>query len=62
MALVSQITEQLVKRGYEAMKSGVSVEGSGGASQHRPQMSCDQAYLATAKYCDEFLRLKQDGE
>ena len=44
------------------MKASVSVEDAVHQSSSRSaQFRQDEAYIATAKYCDTFLRMKEDG-
>ncbi|WAQ95924.1 PRKDC-like protein [Mya arenaria] len=56
-----EVTEKLISHGYSMMKSSLAVEG-GVADTQIDGMSADQAYLATAKYCDNFLRQKEEGD
>ena len=45
------------------MKASVSVEDTAHQSASRSvQFPQDEAHIATAKYCDTFLRLKEDGK
>ena len=46
--------------GYEKMKGSLSVADVTSTDSYS-SYSQDEAYLATAKYCDTFLRLKEDG-
>ena len=58
-----QLTEQLIQKGYERMKAAVSVEDAAHQSSTKSlQFQQDEAYIATAIYCDSFLRLKEDGK
>lgn len=57
--VLCQLTEQLVTEGYKKMKASVSVDDRPG--DHDDGYGQETAYLAMAKYCDSFLRLKEDG-
>ena len=57
-----QLTEELIQNGYNRMKASVSIEDATHQSSVRSaQFPLDEAYIATAKYCDAFLRLKENG-
>lgn len=45
--------------GYKKMKASLTAEDSSG--DHDDGYGPETAYLAIAKYCDNFLRMKDDG-
>jgi len=57
--LFLQLTENLVTEGYKKLKASLSMEQ--GSGDHDDGYSKDTAYLAMAKYCDSFLRMREDG-
>ncbi|XP_035828316.1 DNA-dependent protein kinase catalytic subunit [Aplysia californica] len=59
-----QLVNGLISKGFHSLKAAVSEEGSrsGGAEVRQTAMTCEEANLELAKFCDKYLRLLEDDE
>ncbi|KAL4240201.1 hypothetical protein ACF0H5_000995 [Mactra antiquata] len=56
----TELTEKLVSDGYNKIKSSISYDDNSSTTEILNGVSKPGAYLATAKYCDSILRMKED--
>ncbi|KAL3877683.1 hypothetical protein ACJMK2_035352, partial [Sinanodonta woodiana] len=59
-----KLVQNLIKEGYERIKTSITGDDHTPSHDKSLALPCglEDAYLACAKYCDVFLRMKEDGE
>ncbi|KAK3580733.1 hypothetical protein CHS0354_005741 [Potamilus streckersoni] len=57
-----KLVQNLIKEGYERIKTSITSDVQSHSHDKSLQCGLEDAYLAVAKYCDVFLRMKEDDE